>query len=211
MFGNSVLDTLQKNVDAIRRAGGMPSLNHPNYKWSITPDELRQVNNLKLFEVYNGIKDTNDLGGGGRPGLDEMWDVVLSAGREVYGIAVDDAHVFKRFAPELSNPGRGWISLRAPELSTQAVTEALDRGEFYASTGVELEDMQRGADAIRLTIKPEGTAKYVTHFIGAGGKVLGSSTELQAAYTLKPGDHYVRAKVMASTGDFAWVQPVFAR
>ena len=210
-FGHSVLDTLQKNVDAIRRAGGMPSLNHPNYKWSITPDELRQVNNLKLFEVYNGIKDTNDLGGGGRPGLDEMWDVVLSAGREVYGIAVDDAHVFKRFAPEESNPGRGWISVRSPELSTQAVTEALDRGEFYASTGVELEDMQRSSDAIRLTIKPEGTAKYVTHFIGIDGKVLDRSTELQAAYTLKPGDRYVRAKVMASTGDFAWVQPVFAR
>ena len=211
VLGNSVLDTIQKNVDAIRKAGGMPSLNHPNYKWSITPDDLRQVNNLKLFEVYNGIKSTNDLGGGGRPSLDEMWDIVLSAGREVYGIAVDDAHVFKRFAPELANPGRGWVSLLAPELSAQAVTQALDRGEFYASTGVELEDMRRAADGIGLTIKPNGTAKYLTHFIGAEGKVLGASTELQANYTLKPGDRYVRAKVMASTGDAAWVQPVFAR
>ena len=211
VLGNSVVDTIQKNVDAIRMAGGMPSLNHPNYKWSITPDELKQVNNLKLFEVYNGIKDTNDLGGGGHPSLDEMWDVVLSAGRVVYGIAVDDAHVFKRFGPAESNPGRGWISVKATELSTQAVTQALDRGEFYASTGVELEDMQRSADGIRLMIKPEGTTKYVTHFIGLDGKVLGRSTELRAEYTLKPGDRYVRAKVMASTGDTAWVQPVFAR
>ena len=211
VFGHSVLDTIQKNVDAIRRAGGMPSLNHPNFRWSITPDDLKQVNNLRLFEVYNGIKSTNDLGGGGRPSLDEVWDIVLTAGREVYGIAVDDAHVFKQFAPELSNPGRGWVAVQASELSAGAVTQALDRGEFYASTGVELEDMQRTAEAIRLAIKPQGTAKYVTHFIGPEGRVLERSTELQAEYTLKPGDRYVRAKVMASTGDFAWVQPVFAR
>ena len=48
-----MLDTVQRNVDAIRRAGGTPHVNHPNFGWAITADELRQVERYKLFEIYN--------------------------------------------------------------------------------------------------------------------------------------------------------------
>ena len=54
ILGTSVVDTIQKNVDAVREAGGTPSLNHPNFGWLITPGEMGQIHGLKLFEVYNG-------------------------------------------------------------------------------------------------------------------------------------------------------------
>ena len=95
--GASVAATIQNNVDAIRAAKGMPSVNHPNFHWSITAADLLQVKNLGLFEVYNGHPTVNNAGGGGFQSLDEMWDALLSAGRRVYGIAVDDAHRFKVF------------------------------------------------------------------------------------------------------------------
>ncbi|MEZ5393562.1 MAG: hypothetical protein R2724_11970 [Bryobacterales bacterium] len=43
---------------------------------------------------------------------------------------MDDAHSFKTFAPDLSNPGRGWIQVRAAELSESALLAAIEAGEF---------------------------------------------------------------------------------
>ena len=212
IVGTSVVDTLQKNVGAIREAGGTPSLDHANFRWAVTPGEMGQIHGLKLFEVYNGIPVTNGAGGGGFPSLEEMWDAVLSAGREVYGIAVDDAHKFKVIGPEHSNPGRGWVSVKAPELSTEAILNSLNSGEFYASTGVVLEDVTRLPNELRVYLKEEveEEEKFTTEFIGQGGSLLSKSFDNPAVYTLKPGDTYVRAKVTSSHGECAWVQPVFA-
>ena len=71
--GTSVVDVLQRNVNAIRKAGGIPHINHPNFRWSITTDELRQIQNNKLFEIYNGHPEVNNAGrrrrAGARGGL----------------------------------------------------------------------------------------------------------------------------------------------
>src|SRR5262249_12387105 len=52
--GANVLDILQRNVDAIRRAGGTPHVNHPNYGWAITADELGHLERYTLVEIFNG-------------------------------------------------------------------------------------------------------------------------------------------------------------
>jgi len=209
--GTSVLDTIQRNVDAIRRAGALPSINHPNFGWAITADDLRQVQNDKLFELYNGHPQVNNVGGGGSEGLEQVWDFLLSAGREMHGIAVDDAHYFKRFAPDLSNPGRGWVSVRARELSVEALMEAIDRGDFYASTGVVLADVARLDGGLRVEIKRADPYKYTTEFIGPGGRVLQKTFENPASHMLAAGERYVRARVTSSGGEVAWTQAVFGR
>jgi hypothetical protein len=208
--GGSVVDTIQKNVDAIRQAGGMPSLNHPNFHWAIRPDELRQITGLKLIEVYNGHPTVNNWGGGGFASLDEAWDAVLTAGRQVYGVAVDDAHHFKTLGPQYSNPGRGWVMVKARELTTRSVLDALERGDFYASTGVELENVERLDSGLRIKITEPRHIRFTTEFIGADGKLLSRTFDNPAEYRLKPGDAYVRARVSDSNGWRAWVQPVFA-
>ena len=213
IFGESVLDTIQKNVDAIREVGGIPSLDHPNFRWAITPTELSQVRDLRLFEIFNGSPRTHDFGGGGSPGLEEMWDIVLSAGNRIYGIAVDDAHVFKVFGPEHSNPGRGWVNVRARELSVDAILESIGKGHFYSSTGVVLTNVEWFSDGLQIDIVPAKNAdrKYTVDFIGKDGTLLERSFDNNSSYTLRPGQPYVRAKVTSSDGGMAWVQPVFAR
>ena len=98
-------------------------------------------------------------------------DTVLTAGRVYYGVAVDDVHHFKRTAgePLTAAPGQGWIYVRATELSAPAILEAIDRGDFYASSGVELSDYTVDNRAITIAIKPVRDFKYRTQFIGAGG------------------------------------------
>ena len=210
--GASLLDVIQRNVDAIRAASGVPHINHPNFRWSITGDELRQVRNNRLFEIFNGHPHVNNLGGGGVPGLEEAWDAILSSGVLLYGIAVDDAHVFKRPGdPTVPGPGRGWVMVRAPRLETRALLDALERGDFYASTGVELAEYQATPQGITITVKPEAWSKYRVQFIGSGGKVLHESTAASASYTFQGSEGYVRVKVLESNGQIAWTQPVLVK
>jgi hypothetical protein len=101
--------------------------------------------------------------------------------------------------------------VRAAELTSDSIMTALDTGEFYSSTGVELDEMERNEGRLSLQIKEKRPFKYTTEFVGAGGKVLAKSIELAASYTLKPGEKFVRATVTASDGSKAWLQPVFAK
>ncbi|MCC7008508.1 MAG: PHP domain-containing protein [Acidobacteria bacterium] len=207
--GASVLDILQRNVDAIRRAAGVPHINHPNFRWSVTADELRQVKNNRLFEIYNGHPEVNNGGGGGVPGLEEVWDAILSRGTLLYGIAVDDAHHFKRPGdPNASGPGRGWVVVRATALDPAAVTRALDQGEFYASTGVELNAYEATDTGITVSVKPTTFSKYRIQFVGKEGRLLAESATPSATYTFRGGEGYVRARVLESNGRMAWTQPV---
>ncbi len=210
--GTNVLNIMQRNVDAIRAARGVPQIDHPNFHWAITADDLRQLQNNKLFEIYNGHPQVNNLGGGGLPGLEAMWDIILGSGKLMYGLAVDDAHVFKRpWDAAVASPGHGWVYVRAESLSASAIVEALDRGDFYASTGVELTEYEATPKQLKLTIKETKFSKYRTQFIGRGGKVLQEVTTNPAVFDVQGNEGYVRAKVIESNGHFAWTQPVQVR
>ena len=207
--GSSVVSMVQNMVDAIRKAGGTPSINHPNFGWAIAADELAQIQRTRLFEVFNGHPTVNNLGGAGVPGLEEVWDRILSSGKLLYGIAVDDAHYFKR--PEDKNaprPGTGWVFVRTPRLDARALVAAVERGDFYSSTGVEMQSIESSAGAMTLRIKTQASSKYRIQFIGRQGRVLSEATASPATYTFKGDEGYVRAKVIESNGAVAWIQPV---
>lgn len=207
--GTGVVDILQRCIDAAHRAGALPQVNHPNFVWSLTADDLYALRNLKHFEIYNGHPHTNNLGGGGVPRTEQLWDNLLSRGRLYYGVAVDDAHNFKKFDRNLSNPGRGWVVVRAARLTPGDIIGALSRGDFYASTGVELDDITTSARTLRVKIRPHRNEKYCTEFIGKDGAILKRDETEEPSYTLTGSDLYVRARITASSGNQAWTQPLY--
>lgn len=210
--GTSVVDTLQRNVNAVRRVQGVPHVNHPNFQWALTAEGLARVENTRLFEIYNGHPHVNNTGGGGRPGLEEMWDIILTTGKLLYGIAVDDAYHFKQpWNPRAARPGHGWVVVRAAQLTAEAILTAMERGDFYASTGVALRDIQVTPESMTITIQEDGATKYTVQFIGRGGAVLETAVASPAVYRFRGDELYVRAKVADSNGKAAWVQPVFPR
>ena len=131
----TALETLQANVDAIRAGGGIPSVNHPNFRWALTAADLIALQNGNLFEIHNGGPDVNNWGRPGNPGVEALWDIVLSAGRRMIGVAVDDAHHFQVWGRPYSNPGRGWMCIRAERAAEAELLTALEAGDCYASTG----------------------------------------------------------------------------
>jgi len=204
-----VVDAIQRSVDGIRRMGGVPHVNHPNFGWAVSVADLARVERLTVFEIYNGHPQVNNVGGGGVPGLEQMWDQLLTGGRLLYGVAVDDAHHFKRPGdPSAASPGRGWVYVRAEALEPRMISEAIDRGDFYASTGVELAEYAADPNKITIKVKPTTWSKYRIQFIGAGGRVLSEVDDSNATYAVRGDEGYVRVKVLESNGLMAWTQPV---
>jgi hypothetical protein len=207
--GTSVLDVVQRDVRAIRAADAVPHLNHPNFGWAVTADEIAKVQELKLFEVFNGHPMVNNVGGGGVAGLEEAWDAILTSGKLIYGLATDDAHHFKRPEdPTAARPGQGWIVVRADTLAPRAILDAIERGDFYSSTGVELRDYRVSASEMVVDIKPTTFSKYRVRFTGKGGQLLSEVTTNPATYRITGREGFVRATVLESNGAKAWTQPV---
>lgn len=207
---STVVATIQANVDAIREVSGVPHINHPNFQWAFGAPELAQVERYRLLEIFNGHPTVHNQGGGGTPGMEEVWDILLSSGKRVYGIAVDDAHHFQgEFNRNRANPGRGWVAVYATGRDPASIMEALEEGRFYASSGVTLADVVVSPHTLAVHIAPDRSFRYTTTFVGAGGEVLATSTENPAVFTLDRAVGYVRARVTDSMGYHAWTQPIF--
>jgi hypothetical protein len=133
----------------------------------------------------------------------------------IFGVAVDDVHNFRQeFTMDRANPGRGWVVVRASALSREAILAALNSGDFYASTGVSLKDIQATPESLTVEIQPASPAPsspkhYRVVFVGKGGSVLAVSSQNPASYKVKGNEGYVRARIEDSGGRRAWTQPLF--
>ena len=101
--------------------------------------------------------------------------------------------------------------VRARELTAEPIMDAISRGDFYSSTGVELEDHSADRKGITITIKEKRWSKYRVQFIGKGGRVLAESVANPARYLFRRGEGYVPAKILESNGKMAWTQLVFVK
>lgn len=234
--GESVRDVLARALRAVEEQGrrlGLPTLahlNHPNYRWGVSWEDIAALPEERFFEVYNGHPASGDAGDGEHPSTERLWDLVLTRRLAeldlglVYGLATDDSHQAHDFGPAHANPGRGWIVVRARELSPAALIAALRRGEFYASSGVEIEEIDAAGSEFVVTARLRPGERVVTEFYGtrAGssqvGELLRRSDEQPARYAFAGDELYVRAVVTSSLpharpraeGEVqkAWLQPV---
>jgi hypothetical protein len=210
--GSTVTELLQGSIDAIRAQGAIPLINHPNFRWAFTTKEMLPLKGVGLLEIASGLLASNHAGDGHTPATEEMWDQLLSSGMRVFGVSVDDAHNFRQeFTIDRPSPGRGWVVVRAPALTRENILAALNNGDFYASSGVELKNVSSTADSLVVEIQPNVAAqsRYRVVFLGRGGRVLGASNDNPAQYRFLGNEGYVRARVEDSGGRRAWTQPVF--
>jgi hypothetical protein len=173
---------------------------------------MSQLRNVMLFELYNFSYNCNNFGAGGHPGMEEVWDQMLSKGVLMYGLAADDAHDYLgEFSAKRSNPGTGWIMVRANELTPKAILTALEKGEFYSTVGVLLNNIVVTEKSYTVEIQQEDDMKYTTKFIGKNGQILKEVFGTPAVYTFQGGELYIRARILSSSGEFACTQPFFTK
>ena len=150
--GTSVLDVMQRTLDAVHdqrkrlKTPMFAHINHPNFGYGISADDLKQLNGERFFEVYNGHPAVNNEGDDMHIDTETMWDLVnihyLNEGKPLlFGIATDDSHRYHSFSSEDSNTGRGWVMVNCKKLATEDIISAMEKGDFYASTGVHLKKL----------------------------------------------------------------------
>ena len=212
--------TMAETAAYVADRRGLFIADHPNWRYRpdrphATAEELLQAGPLGAIEIYTGVIERLP----GSPYATDVWDVLLSAGRRVFGHATDDQHrEVDRFL--------GWNCVQWPDgadPTADAVIDALRAGRFYASTGVQIHNIWLEAGTgIRIDSDAEEIRWYVKGGMladvqeGGGGRF--DIAGMAALPRLQSPDHpiaspldavYVRAECVGGRGRRAWSQPFF--
>jgi alpha-L-fucosidase len=234
--GATPREAMQRDVDAVLAQGErlrvpvLAHVNHPNFGFGLSWEDVAALSGERFFEVANGHGAVKNAGDATHSSTEAMWDLALVKRLTetdlglLYGLATDDSH--EASDGTTSPPGRGWIVVRARELSNAALFEALRRGDFYASSGVELADVGVHEGVYRVEVRPRAGEHTRIRFVGARlapdgrviepGEILEEVEGSSAAHRLREDELYVRAVVLsdrrlaadAADVDRAWCQPV---
>lgn len=216
--GTSFLETVQRNVDAVREQGErlgrstLAHLNHPNFGWAVRDtSDLVGLRGEAFMEIYNGHPSTREAGNEEHASVEDLWDQVnVSRGLMglpfVMGFATDDSHHHYDVAPQLASMGRGWVMVRAVSLEPDAIVDAMRAGDFYASSGVSLADVRFSEGALTVDIAEQEGVTYETVFVGGvrdeedtwTPSILARTSADPAVYETSGTELFVRAMVTSS-------------
>lgn len=178
LHGETVFETIQNNVNAVtaqRERTKQPiliHLNHPNFGYGVTAEDLMRVRGEKFFEVYNGHPGVNNGGDKQHASCERIWDIILTKRLAefdlpvMYGLATDDGHAYHRIPSRASEPGRGWVEVLSSQLTPAALIAEMEQGNFYASSGVKLKRVSSSRKALSVEVAAEPDVTYQIEFIG---------------------------------------------
>lgn len=181
----SVREIVQRNWDAVQtlsvKYGKPPSLfmvNHPQWPClDVTVDDFLTLPQVRFFEICNGGADFPVPKGLQDDGWenDRLWDAVnaIRARRGeplLYATGSDDAHWYPgnghgHPAHTTSTPGDAWVSVRADSLTPAALFAAMDSGDFYASCGVNLDDVSFENRTLTVSVAAKPGVSFRVRFI----------------------------------------------
>lgn len=192
------LEFIQKVIDEAHKNGFLVSLNHPQYSME-TPEFFGQLNGLFAMEIYNHI---SFMGGGVYDYNPAMYDDMLRRGKSLFCIAADDCHTDLPDSHPRCDRYGGFVMIRAEELRYDAIIGALERGDFYASQGPQIEALYVEDGMVHLHCSP---AKYVcmnTQHRPFGGIQAAENGNwlTEAVFPLPVGQSYMRFDVIDPQG-----------
>jgi hypothetical protein len=150
-------------------------LNHPNWKWNSTAEDITNVDELRFMEMHTALNTCANQGDALHPSVERMWDIALTSrlsektGAIIYGLASDDAHAYQpdhHLLGDWALPGRAWIMVRAKALEADVLMTSIQQGDYYCSTGVTLEELEVSRKHMRVVVDAVPGASYETQFIG---------------------------------------------
>jgi hypothetical protein len=231
---------IENHIKRTKAAGGAAILNHPHGGSNLKAPDILPATNVHMMEVYNASTRRNNIykrKGMGYPLTAEpLWDELLTQGMFIYGVGSDDAHILQTIGPNQSNAGLGWVMVRAKNLTPDAITEAMRRGDFYASNGVYLKTYEKNSKSYTVEVDEEktqimlanlppwsglraedGVPGYRIDYFGPGGAILKTVQGTKGTFKVDTAAAYVRARVTFTRKDqeegfeehYAWGQPVF--
>ena len=190
----------QTLIDALAATGAPVIVAHP-YWCGQTSRDLEVLHGYHGIEVFN----TTCLRGIGKGKSAVHWDELLSQGRRLFGVAVDDAHGATHDAFQ------GWIMVKAAERTAEAVVAAVRAGRFYASCGPAFEAVWVEEGAVHARTSPVAHISFVCDG-PRGGHCFheDGSPVTEAAYRPPADARFVRVEATDERGRTAWCNPLFS-
>ena len=189
----------QRVIDEVNAiGGGLILFNHPNWhaNFNHCPQELFECcEGYAGLEIYNGVISRLK----GSPYATNRWDMLLTQGRRVWGFANDDSHA------ATGDVGLGWNVAYVTEETADGVVEALRAGRFYASTGVEINEIWVEGNTIG--IATENAERILALRDGAERFAVADGRDIQVE--VPEGTGYLRFECWGAGEGFAWTQPFF--
>lgn len=187
----------QQTINAAVADRGFIIVNHPNWESKFDHCPLTKMQEWVDYlgmEIFNGVIGRLD---GSAYALDK-WDLLLSAGRRIWGFANDDSHAD-------CDVELGWNVALPRQRTLQGVLDALTSGCFYCSTGVSITNITVDGDHIRVQA-PQAQRIVAYQQVGKRFAVVDGPS----IHVAVPADaSYVRFECWGSGEKFAWTQPFF--
>ncbi|MFN4129558.1 MAG: CehA/McbA family metallohydrolase [Paracoccaceae bacterium] len=179
-------------------AGAFVAIAHP--QWSgLTLADARGVTAAHAVEIYNhGCAMGCD-----RPDGFAIADLLLTEGRRLTLIATDDAHFY-----EPDHFG-GWVMVKSPENTPDALLTALKAGAFYSSQGPELRDIRLHDN--RIEVDSSAVSAMIVQGQGTAARAVHGHSMTTAELDLRRfGDSpWLRVTLMDAAGRRAWSNPIW--
>jgi hypothetical protein len=158
-------------------------VNHPHWVYyDIQAEDLVANPEIRFFEVCNnGTEWEVPEGMDGEWYNDKLWDVVnahrFSRGQApLYAVATDDTHFYPGTGIKYFAFGDGYVMVRASSLSQASLFDAMERGDFYASSHLQLEDVafDRVSGTLSVSVPPmDGVACSIRFIVTKKGAPTG--------------------------------------
>ena len=135
-------------VKACHEAGFLVSYNHPSWSLETACDYLG-YEGFDFVEIHNG--------GCVRAGhtIDEnVFFEMTMAGKKIFCTAADDNHNVYPFDSPLSDSFGGWVMINAERLGYTELMDALEAGDFYASSGPEIFSLTKEGNTVKVECSP---------------------------------------------------------
>jgi len=194
--------TAQEAIDLIRELGGLAWVAHPY--WSmLTFHDLIRLEGYIAIEVFNttchvivdkGFSITH-------------WDQLLTYGRYVYGLAVDDVH-WNLYPHTRVDALMGWVMVKAESLDYDSIMKSIEQGLFYSTMGPVIKDLRIEGDEVFVECSPVERISFIQNHYR--GKVFMASEGYitSASYKVRKGDKYIRVECITKDGRKAWTNPI---
>ncbi len=192
----------QAIVDFIQENNGIAILAHP--AWSVMdPAGIGRLKGITAAEIYNSVSDLPF--NGERADSSAWFDIwATNYNRLIPAVASDDAHAYE------GDECYAYTMVNAAELSRDAVIDALQSGNFYASQRPVLHEMAIDWDngIVHMEFSQDVTTVvfYSNHIWVPERVTLVKNGSMD--YHIAPGEFYVRAELIARDGRKAWTSPV---
>ena len=186
----------------INNPNAIITINHPKREEQSWTDEDLLVIDMDCIEIYNAKSESDSL----TYNHEETWDMLLSNGRQVWGVATDDCHD----TTDSTNFNCGYIQVLSNVNSENTILSAIKNGQFYAI--VKGHDLTISFDENTKTITATSSKNSNIYFISENGIVGTHNGVTTATYTIPDTDKiYVRVKSVdaSDTSKCAYSQPIF--